>query len=328
MRVGWGFQFQDSRFIALISCLVFAFALNLFGIYELSVSTRATGRLAKPASGQGYASAFFQGAFATVLATPCTTPFLGTVSAFTIAQPGWVTFLVFLFIGVGMALPYLVLAINPNWLRYLPKPGSWMLRFKQFMGFLLIATLLWLMWILGQMKGASAIISLGAILLIIAILCWIKGPFWTPVSSPRSRILAATAMLLVILLAAAAYSFVTKPSQLAWQRFTKDSLEKALASDRPVFVEFTADWCIACKTNERFAIDTPPVRQEFSKRNVVLLKADWTNGDPEITQILKQYRRAGVPMYLVYPAGRSNQQPVLLPELITPQTVVEALNRT
>jgi thiol:disulfide interchange protein len=145
MRVGWGFQFQDSRFIALISCLVFAFALNLFGIYELSVSTRATGRLAKPASGQGYASAFFQGAFATVLATPCTTPFLGTVSAFTIAQPGWVTFLVFLFIGVGMALPYLVLAINPNWLRYLPKPGGWMVRLKQFMGFLLIATLLWLM---------------------------------------------------------------------------------------------------------------------------------------------------------------------------------------
>jgi len=327
-QVGWGFQFQDYRFIVLISCLVFAFALNLFGVYELSVSAKATGKLAKLASGQGHGGAFFQGVFATILATPCTAPFLGTASAFAFAQPGWVTFLVFLFIGVGMALPYLVLAINPNWLRYLPKPGGWMVRLKQFMGFLLIATLLWLMWVLGQMKGANAIISLGAILLVIAILAWIKGSFWTPVSSVRSRVWAAATMLLVILAAAGADAFVTKPSQLAWQQFSKNALENGLASGRPVFVDFDADWCIACKTNERFAIDTPRVRQEFSKRNVVLLKADWTNGDPEITQILKQHGRAGVPMYLVYPAGRSDEQPVVLPELITSKMVLEALDRT
>jgi thiol:disulfide interchange protein len=327
MQVGWGFQFQDYRFVVLISCLVFAFALNLFGVYELSVSAKATGNLAKLASGQGYGSAFFQGVFATILATPCTAPFLGTASAFAFAQPGWVTFLVFLFIGVGMALPYLVLAINPNWLRYLPKPGSWMVRLKQFMGFLLIATLLCLMWVLGQMKGANAIISLGAILLVIAILAWIKGSLWTPISSVRSRISGAAAMLLVILAAAGAYGFVTKPSQLAWQQFSKNALENGLASGRPVFVDFDADWCIACKTNERFAIDTPRVRQEFSKRNVVLLKADWTNGDPEITQILKQHGRAGVPMYMVYPSGRS-EQPIVLPELITSKMVLEALDRT
>jgi thiol:disulfide interchange protein DsbD len=260
-QVGWGFQFQDYRFVALISCLVFAFALNLFGVYELSVSARATGSLAKLARGQGYGSAFFQGVFATVLATPCTAPFLGTASAFAFAQPGWVTLLVFLFIGMGMAFPYLLLAINPNWLRYLPKPGSWMVHLKQFMGFLLIATLLWLLWVLAQMKGANAVISLGAILLVIAILAWIKGSFWTPVSSSRSRILAGTAMLLVILVAAGAYAFVTQPSRLAWQQFSKVSLEKALASGHPVFVDFDADWCIACKANERFAIDTPRVRQ-------------------------------------------------------------------
>jgi thiol:disulfide interchange protein/DsbC/DsbD-like thiol-disulfide interchange protein len=327
-QVGWGFQFQDYRFIVLISCLVFAFALNLFGVYELSVSAKATGSLAKLASGQGYGSAFFQGVFATSLATPCTAPFLGTASAFAFAQPGWVTFSVLLFIGVGMALPYLVLAINPNWLRYLPKPGNWMVRLKQFMGFLLIATLLWLMWVLGQMKGANAIISLGAILLVIAILAWIKGSFWAPASSVRSRVWAATTMLLVILAAAGADAFVTQPSQLAWQHFSKNALENGLASGRPVFVDFDADWCIACKTNERFAIDTPRVRQEFSKRNVVLLKADWTNGDPEITRILKQHGRAGVPMYLVYPAGRSDEQPVVLPELITSKMVLEALDRT
>ena len=327
-QVGWGFQFQDPRFILFISCLVFAFALNLFGVFELSVSSQATQGLAKLAGGEGYGGAFFQGVFATVLATPCTAPFLGTASAFAFAQPGWVTFLVFLFIGLGMAFPYLLLAVNPKWLRYLPKPGGWMLRLKQSMGFLLVGTLLWLMWILGQMRGVDAVVELGAILLVIAILAWIKGAFWTPFSSARSRILAFAAMVFVLLLAGAAYGFVTKPSQLVWQPFSKSALDEARTSGKPVFVDFTADWCITCKSNERFAIDTPKVRQEFLKRNVVVLKADWTKGDPEITEILKKFGRAGVPMYLYYPGGTGEPQPVLLPELITSQTVLDALNKT
>ena len=327
-QVGWGFQFQDYRFIVLISCLVFAFALNLFGVYELAVSWKATQGLATLAGGHGYHAAFFQGVFATVLATPCTAPFLGTASAFAFAQPGWVTVLVFLFIGIGMALPYIVLAFNPSWLRYLPKPGNWMLRLKQFMGFLLAGTLLWLMWILGQMRGVNGIVELGAMLLVIAVLAWIKGSFWTPVSSGRSRLLSAAAMIFVLLAAAGTYEFVTRPSKMVWKPFTKSSLEEALASGKPVFVDFTADWCITCKANERFAIDTPQVREAFSKRNVVILKADWTNGNPEITQILNQYGRAGVPMYLVYPGGSKAPQPVLLPELITSQTVLDALNKT
>ena len=203
-----------------------------------------------------------------------------------------------------------------------------MLRLKQGMGFLLLGTLLWLIWILGQMRGVDAVIELGAILLMIAILAWIKGSFWTPISTGRSRILAMVAMVIVLLLAAGSYGFVTKPSQMVWRTFTKSTLDEALAAGKPVFVDFTADWCITCKTNERFAIDTPRVRQAFLKRNVVTLKADWTKGDPEITQILKQFGRAGVPMYLVYPSGTKEAQPVLLPELITSQTVLDALNKT
>jgi thiol:disulfide interchange protein DsbD len=225
-------------------------------------------------------------------------------------------------------LPYLVLAFNPKWLRYLPKPGSWMLRLKQFMGFLLMGTLLWLIWILGQMRGVNGIVELGAMLLVIAVLAWIKGSFWTPLASGRSRLLAAGAMLCVLLVAGGAYEFLTRPSQMVWKPFSQSTLEQALASGRPVFVDFTADWCITCKTNERFAIDTPTVRNAFSKRNVVTLKADWTSGDPEITRILNQYGRAGVPMYLVYPGGSKGPQPVLLPELITAQAVVDALNKT
>jgi thiol:disulfide interchange protein len=327
-QVGWGFQFQDDRFIVAISCLVFAFALNLFGVYELSVSARATQGLANLASGQGYGSAFFQGVFATVLATPCTAPFLGTASAFAFAQPSSITFLVFMFVGLGMALPYLVLAIRPQWLRFLPRPGDWMVRFRQFMGFLLIGTLLWLVWVLGQMKGVDAIVQLSAALLLISILAWIKGSFWTPLSSTRSRILAAAAMCVAVLIAAGVYSFVTRPSQLVWQQFSKDSLQRALASGRPVFVDFTADWCLTCKTNERFAIDTAQVRKAFSKQNTILLRADWTKGDPEITEILKSHGRAGVPMYLVYPRGGKEDQPTLLPELITSQTVLDALDKS
>src|ERR1700733_1016142 len=164
------------------------------------------------------------------------------------------------------------------------------------MGFLLVGTLLWLVWILGQMKGVDAVVQLGAILLVIAILAWIKGSFWTPMSTGRSRVLAMAAMVVVLLLAGAAYGFVTKPSQLVWRPFSRSTLDQALAAGKPVFIDFTADWCLTCKTNERFAIDTPSVRQEFLKRDVVALKADWTKGDPEITQILKQYVRAGVLM--------------------------------
>jgi thiol:disulfide interchange protein len=323
-QVGWGFQFQDYRFVLAIACLVFAFALNLFGVFELTVSARATGGLAKLAAGGGYGGAFFQGAFATILATPCTAPFLGTASAFAFTQPAWATFLIFFSIGIGMALPYLLLAVQPKWLRYLPKPGEWMVRLKQLLGFLLLATLLWLSWIVGRLRGVDGMVELGGLLLIIGLLAWIKGSFWTPVSSVRSRVLAAMSMVAVLVVAIGSYLFVTAPSELPWQAFSQQSLDKALQSGRPVFVDFTADWCITCKANERFALDTSAVRQAFAQNQVVVLRADWTHGDPEITQILKEHGRAGVPMYLFYPGGK-DRPPVVLPELISSQTVLDAM---
>jgi thiol:disulfide interchange protein len=323
-QVGWGFQFQDYRFVVAIACLVFGFALNLFGVFELTVSARATGGLAKLAAGRGYGGAFFQGAFATILATPCTAPFLGTASAFAFTQPAWATFLIFFSIGIGMALPYLLLAIQPKWLRYLPKPGQWMVHLKQVLGFLLLATLLWLSWIIGRLRGVDGMVELGGLLLIIGILAWIKGSFWTPVSSGRSRLLAALSMVAVLVLALGSYFFVTAPSALAWQAFSQQSLDSALQSGRPIFVDFTADWCITCKANERFTLDSTAVRQAFAQHQVLVLRADWTHGDPGITQILKDHGRAGVPMYLFYPGGKG-RPPVVLPELISSQTVLDAM---
>ena len=325
-NVGWGFQFQDERFVLIITCIVFAFALNLLGVYEITVSAGATGGLARLATGQGYASAFFQGVFATILATPCTAPFLGTASAFAFAQPPLITFLIFFSVGVGMAAPYLLLAANPKWLGYLPKPGEWMVRVKQVFGFLLLATVLWLAWIVGQLKGVQEMVVLGALLLLIGVIAWIKGSFWSPVASARTKWLSAAAVAGVVILAVAGYSFFASPSKLAWQKFSQESLDAALDSGRPVFVDFTADWCITCKANERFAIETATVRNVFAQRKVITLRADWTNGDPVITEILKQHGRAGVPMYLVYPGGK-NREPALLPELISAQTVLDALKQ-
>jgi thiol:disulfide interchange protein len=325
-NVGWGFQFQDERFVLIIACIVFAFALNLLGVYEITVSAGATGGLARLASGQGYASAFFQGVFATVLATPCTAPFLGTASAFAFAQPPLITFLIFFSVGIGMAAPYLLLAANPKWLTYLPKPGEWMVRVKQVFGFLLLGTVLWLAWIVGQLKGVQEMVVLGALLLIIGIIAWIKGSFWSPIASARTKWLSAGAIAAVVLLAVAGYSFFTAPSKLAWQKFSQESLDAALDSGHPVFVDFTADWCITCKANERFAIDTATVRNAFAQRKVITLRADWTNGDPVITEILKRHGRAGVPMYLVYPGGK-NREPAVLPELISAQNVLDALKQ-
>ncbi len=325
-QVGWGFQFQDYRFVFVTALLVFIFALNLFGVFEFTVSARGTAGLAKLAAGQGYGSAFFQGVFATVLATPCTAPFLGTASAFAFTQGPPLLTLVFLAIGLGLASPYLLLAANPRLIRWLPKPGSWMVHLKQFFGFLLLGTLLWVVWVAGQLRGVDGVVTLLAALLVLALLAWIKGRFWTPVSTVRTRLWAAAAMLLTLLTSGWAYQTVTTPSRLSWNAFSPQALADARASGRPVFVDFTADWCITCKANERFAIDTPPVRNAFSRRNVVTLRADWTHGDEAITKLLREHGRAGVPMYLYFPAGTA-QPPIVLPELISSQTVLDALAR-
>ncbi|HEY0790474.1 MAG TPA: protein-disulfide reductase DsbD domain-containing protein, partial [Chthoniobacterales bacterium] len=227
-RVGWGFQFQDYRFVFGVALVVFAFALNLFGVFELSVSAQATGGLARLANGHGYGGAFFQGVFATVLATPCTAPFLGTASAFAFAQAPAFTVLVFFVIGLGMSSPYLLLAFNPRWLRFLPKPGAWMVRVKQLFGFLLAGTLLWLLWIIGQLRGVPGTVELGAALLVVAVLAWIKGSFWTPYASGQAKAWAIAGMAITLALAGLTYRLVTTPSQVTWHEFSAQNLNSAL----------------------------------------------------------------------------------------------------
>jgi len=336
-EITWAFQFQNPWFNLAIASLVFVFALNLFGVFEIVLPGHTSNALAEASSGEGLAGSFAQGIFATLLATPCTAPFLGTALGFAFSQSAYVILGMFASVAFGMGLPYLLLSAKPGWMKILPKPGAWMERMKQFMGFPLIATLLWLLYILGNQKGLEAVIWVGGFLLCLAIACWIYGAFCGPLSSIRTRVVS---LLLIVLTVGwgsvyflGKFTAAQRPSAtvetrsgIPWQPFTQKTLDDLLAAGKPVFVDFTADWCISCKFNERTAIDVPAVREAFQKSGIVPLKADWTNANPEITAALKKFGRVGVPFYVIYPAGRPTE-PITLPEILTEQIVLDALAR-
>ena len=337
-EVTWAFQFQNPWFNLVIACIVFVFALNLFGVFEIVLPGRASTALTEVSSQGGYAGSFFHGIFATLLATPCTAPFLGTALGFAFSQSPLVILAMFTSVALGMSAPYFLLSAQPGWMKFLPKPGAWMERVKQFMGFPLLATLIWLLYILGNQGGLDAVIWSAAFLLCLALACWIYGAFCGPLSSLRTRVVSLAAIVLIVFGGARLFlsgSFAqpatpgtkSQPSDgIAWKPFTQKALDDLLAAGQPVFVDFTADWCISCKFNERTAIDVPAVREAFAKGGIVPMKADWTNANPEITAALKKFGRVGVPFYVLYPRGGSDQ-PIILPEILTEKLVLEALSK-
>jgi thiol:disulfide interchange protein DsbD len=337
----WGAQFQNPWFNLGIAILVFVFALNLFGVFELTLPGRTTTKLSEAGSRDGYGGSFFQGVFATLLATPCTGPFLGSSLGFAFAQPAPITLLLFASMATGMALPYLALSIQPGWVRFLPKPGAWMERLKQFMGFPMLAALLWLLFIIGAQRGATAIIWAAAFLLVLGVALWMYGAASSPTVKPRNRLIvqllaAGLAILggwvfLVDLFANEqppdTSSVVSKKGGIDWVPYSTAEVDKLLASGKPVFIDFTAAWCLSCKYNERTAIDTAAVRQKFKDLGIVTVKADWTNANPEITAALQKFGRVGVPFYVLYPAGKPDA-PITLPEIITASLVLDALSKS
>jgi thiol:disulfide interchange protein DsbD len=333
--VTWAFQFQNVWFNLALAAIVLVFALSLFGVFELVLPGRATTRFGEAGAHEGWVGSFFQGVFATLLATPCTGPFLGASLGFAFSQPAAVTMAFFACMAAGLALPYVLLSAQPAWVRFLPKPGAWMERLKQFMGFPLLAALLWLLYIVGQQRGSDAIVWAGAFLLALALACWLYGLASAPTARRRAiPLLAALALVLgggwlflgTLFPSAAAAQSATVESKdgIPWQPFTQAALDKLLAEGKPVFVDFTAAWCLSCKYNERTAIDTPAVREKFRELGIVPLRADWTNANPEITAALQRFGRVGVPFYVLYPAGKPSE-PITLPELLTEQIVLDAL---
>ena len=332
--VTWGgFQFTNAYFVLALSVIVLVFALNLFGVFEISLPQSMTRGLLSTTERKDDLGSFFQGVFATVLATPCTAPFLGTALGFAFSQSPAIILAMFVAIAAGMSAPYLLLSAQPAWLRFLPKPGSWMMHVKQFMGFLLLATLLFLLYVLGAQRGLEGAIWASCFLLVISVACWIKGAFVVPTASAAKRSVAVVLML-VLVFASGVYfigdkfysaSVAATDSRLRgdWQAFAPDRLQAELEQGHPVFVDFTAAWCLTCKFNEANVLESQEVREAFQRRGVVKLRADWTNGDPVITKLLQQFGRPGVPLYVLYP-GKS-EAPIVFPELLTKSMVLEKL---
>jgi thiol:disulfide interchange protein len=333
-EVTWGgFQFTNAYFVLTLSVIVLVFALNLFGVFEISLPQGLTRGMLSTTERKNDLGSFLQGVFATVLATPCTAPFLGTALGFAFSQSPAVILAMFFAIAAGMSAPYLLLSAQPAWLRFLPKPGPWMLHVKQFMGFLLLATLLFLLYVLGAQRGLEGAIWASCFLLVISVACWMKGVFILPTASAMKRSVVFVLMFVLVLGSGIYFigdKFRSTNVALAdsrlhgdWQAFTPERLQAELEQAHSVFVDFTAAWCLTCKFNEANVLESAEVRDAFQRHAIVKLKADWTNGDPAITKLLQKFGRPGVPLYVLYPG--KNEEPIVFPEVLTKGMLLEKL---
>jgi thiol:disulfide interchange protein DsbD len=328
--LGWGFQFQSPVFLSLMAGLLFFLGLSLAGQFEIGLSlTSAGGELAAK---QGFTGSFFTGVLAVVVATPCTAPFMGAAVGYALAQSAVVTFAVFTALALGLAAPYVALTMQPAWTRLLPKPGAWMEVLRQAVSVPIFATVIWLAWVVAQAYGAALLAALLAGLLLLAVAGWFLGRW------PAQRwatIVAAAIVLLVVALCvmapgrlAAAPAMETEiqtgaTAQGHWEPWSAAAVSRYQAEGRPVFVDFTASWCLSCQVNERVALEQAETQKAFENANVALLKADWTRQDEAITDALTALGRSGVPAYALYAPGAS--QPTLLPEVLTPGIVQDAV---
>jgi thiol:disulfide interchange protein len=344
--IGWGFQFQYPPFLIVMSALVLLFALSLFGMFHINpVGHEAIGELADE---EGPMGTFFKGVLATILSTPCTAPFLGTALGFAFVEPWWVVVSIFFTIGLGLSTPYFLLIIRPGWLKKLPKPGAWMEKLKEFMGFILLATVVWLLAILGSEVGVDGAMSVAYFLIALAFATWIVYRFSDLTHSPR-RCWTVRSVGLVIAILAAQVFIGSKPcllnmvtcqtkarpdtaqttssnSPIAWQPFDIGELDKDTKAGKTVLLDFTAQWCLTCKVNELAVLDSAPIVDKIKALKVVPMRADWTTQDETISKLLRKFNRSGVPLYVIFP-GQHPDAPIVLPEVITPSLVLEKLDQ-
>jgi len=337
----WGMQFQNPQFLVVLTILVTLVALNLFGVFEVTMNSNVMGAAGQLASQKGPSGAFFNGVLATILATPCTAPFLGVALGFAFAQSAAVILLVFVTIALGLAFPYVLLSWQPKWLKFLPKPGAWMERFKILMGFPMIATAIWLFSLAAGHFGRSGVLWIGLLLVFIGLAAYIFGEFVQRGSKHRGFSGALAAFLLLGSLGyilegqlnwrspeRAGTTATTLESKVGidWKSWNVAAVEAARKSGKPVFVDFTADWCVTCQANKRTSIEITSVKEKLDAIGAVSLLGDYTYEDAAIAAELKKYGRAGVPLVIVFPAD-PQAQPIVLPELLTPGIVLGALEK-
>lgn len=333
-QVGWGFQLQHPGVILFLAYLFFTLGLNLAGMFDFSFSLAHAGdSLTRK---KGLSGSFFTGVLATLVATPCTAPFMAGAMGYAITQPAVVSMAIFLALGLGLALPYLALTFIPALRHSLPKPGLWMERFRQFLAFPMFVAACWLLWVLSQQINHMG--QFAALLGMVAIAFGI----WLWKFRPRRH--WGRHVFLLAMIATFGFTLSTfftirpeAPSASAeesihknWEDFTRAKLEDYLKGSEPVFVNMTASWCITCKVNDRVAIDIDATRQLFKEKGIRYLKGDWTNQNPEITSFLEEYERSGVPIYVYYGQRDSESgarpEPVVLPQLLTPGIIEKTIN--
>jgi thiol:disulfide interchange protein len=325
--IGWGFQLQSPVVIGVLAYVMFALGLSLSGLFEVGGRWTGMGQTLTQSNGSG--GSFFTGVLAVVVASPCTAPFMGTALGFALVQPPLIAASVFVALGLGLASPFLLIGFVPGAARLLPKPGAWMERFKQFMAFPLYLTAVWLVWVAGQQAGPGAMALLLVGIVFIALAAWTlrQGTrAWRLIGGVAAVV--AVAVLAQPILRSAAPGADPAGGQAATDRAAAEGVysdarfDALRAEGRSVFVNVTADWCISCKVNERTTLSSTRVQQAFADRDIAYLKADWTRADPAITRVLERYDRSGVPLYLLSLNGGA---PTVLPQLLTPDLVIEAL---
>jgi thiol:disulfide interchange protein DsbD len=328
-KLGWGFQLQSPVFVALLCGLMVLVGLNLLGVFEVGLSLTQVGG----SVGNGYMGSFNTGVLATVVATPCTAPFMGTALGFALTRPAFESLAVFTALAAGMAFPYVWLSHAPSVLKRLPRPGKWMEILRQFLAFPILATVVWLLAVFNQLTGPLAVFELLGALLVVSMAAWIYGAFQRSSGRPGLAVLlalasAGTAAWLAVGAAQTPLVSSSNPqnasSETFWQPWSPARVAELQAKGQAVFVNFTAAWCISCKANELLVFSTPEIQDAFAKHRVVPMKADWTNRDETIAKELETHGRAGVPLYLFYPAG-VGRQPATLPSVLTKGIVLDAL---
>lgn len=348
--IGWGFQFQEPGFVLFMALVVGVFALNLLGLFEVSLGWKTQTALDKASRKSGLAGAFWGGAFMTLLATPCTAPMLSPAMAFAFSQSTWVLYVFMGVVALGLAFPYTLVCMVPAARRYFPKPGDWMVRLKELMGYMMLLTLIWLLYTFGQMAGNYALSLLLTMMVIFAMGLWLFRilPWCSPLAEKSApRVLTAWIMVIVwlgfgfkyVLPAMSQHELDLKakqksakivdlstasPEDLYKKPFDPVLIQKLNARGLDVFVDFTADWCISCHANEKIALDPKEVDDLFKQGKPVLLIGDYTHQDPMISAELAKYGRSGVPMYVLY---KANGQTEVLPEVITKDLVMSAITR-
>ncbi len=327
--IGWGFQMQSPIFVVCLTALMFLLGLNLLGVFEIGLSWMGVG--SSLASKSGYTGSFFTGVLATIVATPCTAPYMGAAVGYALTQSSLIAFAVFTALALGLAAPFLLLSFEPRWARALPRPGEWMVRLKQAMAFPLFGAAIWLVWVFGQQLGMDAAGRLLAGLLLIAIAGWIYGAFGNKLWRDVLALLLLGAGLYVPISAngdgsrvVSANSVPQKQGGLQWEAFSAAKLQEYRTQSKPVLVDFTAAWCLSCQVNERAVFHSDEVQQRLHDSGVALMKADWTSYDPAITHALADYGRSGVPFYVMY--GSSGEE-LISTELLTPQSMLDALHK-